>query len=57
MTERYTASSVKMALEKMKPNIDDDRRDGYIYADNETLKWLIGVKKAINRADLVLVQP
>lgn len=35
--------------------VSDDNRDGFIDGDNTTLRWLIDVKKAINRADLVLV--
>jgi len=35
--------------------ISDDNRDGFINGDDTILKWLIDVKKVINRADLVLV--
>jgi len=35
--------------------ISDNNRDGFIDGDDTTLKWLIDVKKVINRADLVLV--
>jgi hypothetical protein len=35
--------------------ISDDNRDGFIEANNTALKWLVDVKKVIDRADLVLV--